>query len=199
MKLIKVAATAAVVLAALTACGESTESSAKPSNAAPTPASSTAPAENIAEPATNDLMTEATADGAKAFLHHVFELKSYAQQTGDTEALLAATGDAEAAVADAEAIKAIYDDGGWILGGQPKVKQILITTPAEEIAEGVEVDAVIPVNPSAYTEFDEAGEPQETRPFDAAGSIYSATVVYEDGSWKATYLEETPDAEIPAE
>lgn len=198
MKIIKVAAIAAVALAALTGCGESTESSASPSNAAPTPASSTAPAQNVAEPATNDLMTESSAEGAKAFLHHVFELKSYAQQTGEIDPLLASLDGAEAAVTDAEAIEAIYDDGGWILGGQPKVKQILITTPAEEVAEGAEVDALIPVNPDAYASFDEEGEVQETRPFDAAGSMYSATVVYADGAWKATYLEETPDTELPA-
>ncbi|WP_458115073.1 DUF6318 family protein [Arthrobacter sp. D2-10] len=198
MKTIKIAATAVVALAVLTACGESTESAATPAEAAPTPASSSAPAANIVQPATNELMGESTADGAKAFLHHVFELKSYALQTGDIEALLASLDGADAAVADAESIKAIYDDGGWILGGQPKVKQILITTPADEVAEGVEVEAVIPVNPSAYTEFDESGEAQETRPFDAAGSIYSATVVYTEGEWKATYLEETPDAELPA-
>ncbi|WP_299169509.1 DUF6318 family protein [uncultured Arthrobacter sp.] len=198
MKTIKIAATAAVALAVLTGCGESTESAATPSNAAPTPASSTAPAQNVAEPAVNDLMSEPTAEGAKAFLHHVFQLKSYAQQTGDVEPLLASLDGAEAAVADAEAIKARYDDGGWILGGQPKVKQILITTEADEVAEGVEVNAMIPVNPDAYTAFNEAGEAEETRPFDPAGSIYSATVVYSDGAWKATYLEETPDAELPA-
>ncbi|GAA2176045.1 hypothetical protein GCM10009784_20910 [Arthrobacter parietis] len=198
MKTIKIAATAAVALAVLTGCGESTDSAATGSNAAPTAASSTAPAQNIAEPAVNDLMGEPTADGAKAFLHHVFQLKSYAQQTGDVEALLASLDGAEAAVANAETIKGIYDDGGWILGGQPKVKQILITTAAEEVAEGVEVDAMIPVNPDAYTEFNEAGDVEETRPFDPAGSMYSATVVYSDGAWKATYLEETPDAELPA-
>ena len=199
MKTIKIAATAVVALAVLSGCGESTDSTATPSSAAPTPASSTAPAQNIKAPATNELMSESTADGAKAFLHHVFELKSYALQTGDVEGLLTSFDGAEAAVADAEAVKAVYDDGGWILGGQPKVKQILITTPAEEIAEGVEVDALIPVNPSAYTEFDAAGEVRQTRPFDSAGSIYSATVVYSEGEWKATYLEETPDAELPAE
>lgn len=193
----KIAATAAVVLALLTGCGESTESTSAPAEK-PTPASSTAPAQNIAEPAVNDLMSEPTADGAKAFLHHVFELKSYAQQTGDVETLLASLDGAEAAIADAEAIKGIYDDGGWILGGQPKVKQILITTPAGEVAENVEVDALIPVNPDAYTAFTKDGDVAENRPFDAAGSIYSATVVYSDGAWKATYLEETPDAELPA-
>ncbi len=196
MKTIKIAATAAVALAVLTGCGESTDSASVPSDA-PTPASSTAPAQNIAKPAVNDLMSEATADGAKAFLHHVFELTSYAQQTGDVEPLLASLDGAIAAAVNAEEIKAIYDDGGWILGGQPKVKQILIVTPADEIAEGVEVDAMIPVNPDAYTEFNEAGEMEETRPFDSAGSMYSATVVYSDGAWKATYLEETPDAELP--
>lgn len=198
MKIIKIAATAVVALAMLTGCGESTESAATPSDAAPTPASSSAPAENIKPPATNELMSESTADGAKAFLHHVFELKSYALQTGDVEALVAALDGAETAVADAEAIQAIYDDGGWILGGQPKVKQILITTPPDEISEGVEVNALLPVNPSAYTEFAESGEVQEARPFSSAGSIYSATVVYSEGEWKATYLEETPDAELPA-
>lgn len=198
MKTIKIAATAAIALAVLAGCGESTNSASTPTGAEPTPASSTAPAQNISAPAANDLMSEPTADGAKAFLHHVFELKSYALQTGDIEALLASLDGAEAAVTDAEAVKAIYDDGGWILGGQPKVKQILITTAVEEVAEGVEVDAVIPVNPDAYTAFNEAGEVEEARPFDSAGSIYSATVVYADGAWKATYLEETPDAELPA-
>lgn len=199
MKPIKIAATAAVALAVLTGCGESTQSSASQPDAGPTPASSTAPAANIAEPAVNDLMSEATAEGAKAFLHHVFELKSYAQQTGDVESLLAALDGADAAVADAEKIKAIYAEGGWILGGQPKVKQLLITTPAEEVKEGVQVDAVIPVNPNAYTQFTEDGDVEETRPFDPAGSIYSATVVYSEDAWKVTYLEETPDAELPAE
>lgn len=199
MKTIKIAATAAVALAVLAGCGESTDSAATSSTAAPTPASSTAPAQNITEPAVNELMGEPTADGAKAFLHHVFQLKSYAQQTGDVEALLASLDGAEAAVADAEAIQGIYDEEGWILGGQPKVKQILITTPAEEVKEGVEVDALIPVNPDAYTEFNEDGEVEESRPFSSTGSVYSATVVYTDGAWKATYLEETPDAELPAE
>ncbi|GAB3540835.1 hypothetical protein GCM10027403_31280 [Arthrobacter tecti] len=198
MKITKLAAVAAVAIAALTGCGESTESPDSTSNTSPAPASSTAAAQNIAAPSTNDLMSEPTAAGAKAFLHHVFELKSYAQQTGDIEPLLASLDGAEAAATDAEAIKAIYDDGGWILGGQPKVTQIVITTPAEEVAEGTEVEALIPVNPDAYTSFDEAGEVQESRPFDPAGSMYSATVVYTDGSWKATYLEETPDAELPA-
>ena len=198
MKTIRIAATAAVALAVLTGCGESGTTAAVSPDAAPTPASSTAPAQNISEPAVNDLMSEPTAAGAKAFLHHVFELKSYAQQTGDVEALLAALDGAEAAVANAEAIRERYDDGGWILGGQPKVKQILVTTPAEAVAEGVEVDAVIPVNPDAYTAFNGEGEAEENRPFDPAGSIYSATVVYADGAWKATYLEETPDAELPA-
>ncbi|MFJ6278550.1 MAG: DUF6318 family protein [Actinomycetes bacterium] len=198
MKTIRIAAISAIALAALTGCGESGTTTALSPEAAPTPATSTAPAQNISEPAVNDLMSEPTAAGAKAFLHHVFELKSYAQQTGDVEALLAALDGADAAVADAEAISQRYDDGGWILGGQPKVKQILVATPAEEIAEGVEVDAVIPVNPDAYTAFNGEGEVEETRPFDPAGSIYSATAVYADGAWKATYLEETPDAELPA-
>lgn len=199
MKTIKIAATAAVALALLAGCGEPNGSSSRPEDAAPTPASSTAPAQNIAEPAVNELMSEPSVDGAKAFLHHVFQLKAYALQTGDIDALLASFDGAEAAVAEAESVKAIYDDGGWILGGQPKVKQILITTPAEEVKEGTEVDALIPVNPDAYTAFDQAGNVEETRPFDSAGSIYSATVVYADGEWKATYLEETPDAELPAE
>ncbi|MHA7154452.1 DUF6318 family protein [Arthrobacter sp. TMN-50] len=199
MKIKNAAAIAVIALATLTACGESTESAARSEAAAPTPASSTAPAQNIQPPETNDLMAEASPEGARAFLHHVFELKSYNQRTGETEQLTAALDGAGAATAEAEKFATIYDDGGWILGGQPKVKQIIVTTPADEVAEGVKVDALITVNPDAFTSFDEAGEIQETRPFDPAGTIYSATVVYTDGTWKATYLEETPDAEIPSE
>ncbi|MBG6179114.1 DUF6318 family protein [Arthrobacter sp. CAN_A1] len=199
MKIRNAAAIAVIALATLTACGESTESAAPSEAAAPTPASSTAPAQNIQPPETNDLMGEASPEGARAFLHHVFELKSYNQRTGETEQLLAAFDGAEAAATEAEDFAAIYEDSGWVLGGQPKVKQIIVTTPADEVAEDVEVDALITVNPDAYTSFDEAGEVQETRPFDPAGTIYSATVVYTDGAWKATYLEETPDVEIPSE
>lgn len=199
MKIKNAAAIAVIALASLTACGEASEPAAPSEAAAPTPASSTAPAQNIQAPETNDLMTEVSPEGARAFLHHVFELKSYNQRTGETEQLLATLDGAEAATEEAEALAARYEDGGWVLGGQPKVKQIIVTTPADEVAEDVEVDALITVNPDAYTSFDESGEVQETRPFDPAGTIYSATLVYSDGAWKATYLEETPDAEIPAE
>lgn len=199
MKIKNAAAIAVIALATLTACGESTDPAASTESAAPTPASSTAPAQNIEPPATNDLMTEASPEGANAFLHHVFELKSYNQRTGETDLLLATFDGADAAVAEAENFASIYEADGWILGGQPKVKQIILTTPAEEVAEDVEVDALITVNPDAYTEFDSAGDVQEERPFDPAGTIYSATVVYSDGAWSATYLEETPDAEIPSE
>ena len=199
MKIKNAAAIAVIALATLTACGESTESAAPSEAAGPTPASSTAPAQNIQPPETNDLMSEASPEGARAFLHNVFELKSYNQRTGETGELLAALDGADAATAEAEEFAAMYDDGGWVLGGQPKVKQIIVTTPADEVAEDVEVDALITVNPDAYTSFDEAGKVQETRPFDPAGTIYSATVVYSEGAWKATSLEETPDAEIPSE
>ena len=199
MKIKNAAAVAVIALASLTACGEASEPAAPSEAAAPTPASSTAPAQNIQAPETNDLMAEASPEGARAFLHHVFELKSYNQRTGETEQLLATFDGAEAATEEAEEFAAMYEDGGWVLGGQPKVKQIIVTTPADEVAEEVEVDALITVNPDAYTSFDESGEVQETRPFDPAGTIYSATIVYSDGAWQATYLEETPDAEIPAE
>ena len=199
MKIKNAAAIAVIALASLTACGEASEPAAPSEAAAPTPASSTAPAQNIQAPETNDLMTEASPEGARAFLHHVFELKSYNQRTGETEQLLAIFDGAEAATEEADEFAAMYADGGWVLGGQPKVKQIIVTTPADEVVEDAEVEALITVNPDAYTSFDESGEVLETRPFDPAGTIYSATIVYSDGAWKATYLEETPDAELPAE
>ncbi|WDF34146.1 DUF6318 family protein [Arthrobacter agilis] len=198
MNLTRIAAGAAVTLLALTGCaGTSEQAPATPADTTPSPASSSAPAANIERPVTNDLVDDASPEGARAFLYHYFELKAYVLQTGDAAALVELTDGAAAEEAEAARLQAVYDDGGWVLGGQPKVKNVLLTTPEDEIAEGVDVTAAIPVNPDAYTEFSADGAITEQRPFSPDGTVYSATVRYADGAWKLTSLEETPDAELP--
>ncbi len=195
MTLIRTAAVAALSLLALSGCGSAAEPAA-PADAAPTAASSTAPASNISEPASNDLAAEESAEGARAFLFHYFDLKSYALQTGRTAALLEKLDGAQTEAAWAEGTAKVYDDGGWILGGQPKVKNVLVTS-AEDAAPAGGITALIPVNPGAYTSFGPDGDVLEHRPFAAGGTVYSATVMYADGAWKLTSLEETPEAELP--
>jgi hypothetical protein len=189
------AAAAALSLLALSACG-SAPGPAAPADASPTPASSTAPASNIREPGSNDLAAENSAEGARAFLFHYFDLKSYALQTGETGALLERLEGADTEAAWAAATAKVYEDGGWILGGQPKVKNIFITSP-EDAASGSTVTALVPVNPGAYTAFGADGGVREHRPFVPGGTVYSAAVKYADGAWKLTSLEETPGAELP--
>lgn len=194
----RIAATAALTLLALTACAGTPESTpATPAGTRPSPASSSAAASNIQRPATNDLVGEASAEGARAFLYYYFDLKAYVLQTGDAAAVLEVLDGAASEQAEAERLEAVYDGGGWVLGGQPKVENVYLTTPEDEVAEGADVTALIPVNPDAYTEFAEDGAVAEQRPFSPAGTIYTATVRYADGAWKVTSLEETPDAVLP--
>ncbi|BBE21998.1 hypothetical protein MN0502_08810 [Arthrobacter sp. MN05-02] len=194
----RIAATAALTLLALTACaGTSEPTPATPAETRPSPASSSAAASNIQRPATNDLVGEVTAEGARAFLYYYFDLKAYVLQTGDAAAMLEVLDGAAGEQAEAERLETVYDGGGWVLGGQPKVENVYLTTPDDEVAEGADVTALIPVNPDAYTEFAEDGSVAEQRPFSPAGTIYSATVRHADGAWKVISLEETPDAVLP--
>lgn len=198
MNLSRIAATAAVTLLALTGCAGASESTpATSAETKPAPASSTAAAANIQRPATNDLVGEATPEGARAFLYYYFDLKAYVLQTGDAAAMVELVDGAASEQAEAERLQGVYDDGGWVLGGQPKVENVLLTTPEEEVVEGADVTALIPVNPDAYTEFAEDGSVSEQRPFSPEGTIYTAGIRYTDGAWKVTSLEETPDAELP--
>jgi hypothetical protein len=188
--------TAALATSLVTAaCGTPAQPAAAPESAAPSPASSSAPASNVRQPESNDLVTENSHEGARAFLFHYFDLTAYALQTGDTEVLLGHLDGAAAAEAErAGRIAKVYEGGGWILGGQPKVKNVLITSPE---GAGGAVSALIPVNPGEYTAFGADGKVLEHRPFSPDGTIYTASVKYADGAWKLTSLEETPAAELP--
>ncbi|MBJ2119560.1 hypothetical protein I6N91_01035 [Arthrobacter sp. MSA 4-2] len=185
--------TAALLTVTVTACGTPAQPAA-PESAAPSPASSSAPASNIRQPESNDLVTENSHEGARAFLFHYFDLTAYALQTGDTDVLLAHLDGAAAEAERVGRIAKVYEDGGWILGGQPKVKNVLITSPE---GAGGAVSALLPVNPGEYTAFGAEGQVLEHRPFSPEGTIYTASATYADGAWKLTSLEETPGAELP--
>jgi hypothetical protein len=195
MSFFRTAAGAALSVLVLSACGNAEGPAAAPADA-PTPASSTAPAANIRVPASNDLMAEDSVEGARAFLFHYFDLLGYSLQTGETGVLEEHLAGAEAERKRAEGAVALYRDGGWILGGQPKAKNVLVTSPGDA-APGSEVTALVPVNTGVYTAFDADGEVLEHRPFDADGTIYSAVVRYADGAWRLVSLEETPGAVLP--
>jgi hypothetical protein len=198
MRLARTAATAALTLLALTACaGPSEQSPAATADTRPSPASSAVAASNIERPATNDLVGELSPEGAKAFLYYYFDLKGYVLQTGDAAAVLELLDGAGSEQAESERLQGVYDDGGWVLGGQPKVENVLLTSMEEGIVEGADVTALIPVNPDAYTQFSEDGSIAEQRPFSPDGTVYTATLRYADGAWRLVALEETPDAELP--
>ncbi len=194
----KFAAVTALAAMVLTGCGNDAAPGTVAAETGPQPASSTAPAINVERPETNELAGQPTLDGAKAFLYYYFELESYAQLTGDTTAMLESVDNATLPAAEAEHINAVYDDGGWILGGTENIQNVFVMDPdASKIGEGVEVTVLLPSLPTAYSEFNKDGTVSDTREWSSEGTIHTAKLIFRGGEWRLTYLEETPEVELP--
>ncbi|GAA1345800.1 DUF6318 family protein [Arthrobacter roseus] len=194
----KFAAVTALAAMVLTGCGNDAAPGTVAAEEGPQPASSTAPAINVERPETNELAGQPTLDGAKAFLYYYFELESYAQLTGDTTAMLESMDKAPQPAAQAKHINAVYDDGGWILGGTENIQNVFVIDPdASKIGEGVEVTVLLPSIPTAYSEFTKDGSVSDTREWSSKGTIHTAKLIFRGGEWRLTSLEETPGVELP--
>lgn len=201
-KLIKFAAGTAIAALALTGCGitgsesqPAAESSASSQNNRPIGASSEGPAQNVRVPQKTELLSEKSAEGLKAFTYYWISYNSYAQQSGETQKLQELSDeDCNYCSSEIEMIDKVYADGGWMAGGDPRVTNVY-----PEVAKGgSRGTALIEYSETAGTIFDSEGnetstiEPKEP-------TVLTVQASFADGSWTMKSLEETPDAELPAE
>lgn len=197
-KIMKLAAGTAVAAMALTGCGTAASESGAGSDSGsdrPVGASSAGPAQNVAVPQQTELLSEKTAEGLKAFAYYWISYNSYAQQTGKTDKLDAlSSDDCNYCTNEIKMINDVYADGGWMAGGDPRVTDIF-----PKVSEGKSTgSALVGYSETSGTIFDSEGkkaatiEPKEP-------TILTVKAAYIDGEWTMQSIEETPDAELPAE
>jgi hypothetical protein len=140
-------------------------------------------------------MAEDTPEGLASFTYYYFDAKNYAVQTGDADLMREVAADCTSCMEEADALEAVYADGGWIAGGQPKALNVVALDKAKD-DEG-NLSAVVPFMEDARTTLDKDGETVETKKWDSDGTTLTVTANYADGAWSMVSVEETPDAEIP--
>ncbi|GAA1546693.1 DUF6318 family protein [Nocardioides humi] len=122
MRLLRTLAALAVLLA-LAACTDDEPGPRDPSSTwspsgtmeTPSPSAGQTPT----EPALPDAATQASEDGARAFITYYWDLINYAQVTGDVKALKAASGpNCEGCKAGIDGIRQLYKGGGHAEGGE---------------------------------------------------------------------------------
>ncbi|NKX53187.1 hypothetical protein HGG74_01280 [Arthrobacter sp. E918] len=185
------AASAAVL--ALTACGAGTASD-QPSEAKPVSATTEAPAQNVRTPETNARMAQDSSEGLAAFTYYYFDAKNYALQTGDASLMRGAAADCSACLADADAIEAVYEAGGWIVGGQPKPLNVIAAGKPDKQGR---LSAVVPFMQDASTTVGQDGKIIDSKDWDPDGTTLTVTANYTDGAWQMLSVKETPDAQLP--
>lgn len=194
-KLMMSGAVMAVAGVALVGCGSEAGSDKAADSNKPVPATTEAPAQNVRTPEKNDRMAEDTAEGLASFTYYYFDVKNYAIQTGEADLMREVAADCKSCLAEADSIEAVYADGGWIAGGQPKALNVVALAEAKD-KEG-NLSAVVPFMEDGSTILDKDGEVVETKEWDSDGTTLTVTGNYADGAWSMVSVEETPDAEIP--
>ncbi|MET1156198.1 DUF6318 family protein [Arthrobacter sp.] len=194
-KLLMSGAAMTVAAVALVGCGSEAGSDKAAVSNKPVAATTEAPAQNVRTPEKNDRMAEDTAQGLASFTYYYFDAKNYAIQTGDADLMREVSADCASCMAEADAIEAVYADGGWIAGGQPKALNVV----ALEEAKGGEgnLSAVVPYMEDARTTLDKDGKTVETKEWDSDGTTLTVTANYADGGWAMVSVDETPDAGLP--
>lgn len=200
-KLLKLAAGTAIAALALTGCGAAQSeagtaadsSSASAQDARPVGASSDGPAQNVREPMQTEVLGEQSAGGLKAFGYYWFDLHNFALQTGDTSRMIAASAqNCEYCAAKAEDVSAVYQEGGWIAGGQPVVMNVY-----PEVTEGeADATAVLEFSTRPTTVFNSDGE-EVSAEDGVEPTLLTIEATYTDGAWTMVSVTETPDAEVP--
>ncbi len=194
-KLMMSGAVVTVAAVALVGCGsEAGQDKAAVSNK-PVAASTEAPAQNVRTPEKNDRMAEDTAQGLASFTYYYFEAKNYAIQTGDADLMREVAADCTGCMTEADAIEAVYADGGWIAGGQPKALNVVALDEAKD-DEG-NLSAVVPYMEDARTTLDKDGKTVEAKEWDSDGTTLTVTANYADGAWAMVSVDETPNAGLP--
>lgn len=182
---------AAVLL--LAGCGADTapEQSAP---AKPVSASTAAPAQNVRTPETNERMYQDNAEGLASFTYYYFEAKDYALHTGDARLLRGIAQGCASCLAEADAIEAVYDDGGWIVGGQPKALNVVAV--GKQDKKGV-LSALVPFMEDASTTVAKGGKVVDFQEWNPDGTVLTVKAKYADSAWQMLSIKETPDAQLP--
>ncbi|WP_026819181.1 DUF6318 family protein [Arthrobacter castelli] len=193
--MMQMAAGAAVAALALTGCGTAaSESQSESGHEVPVGASSAGPARNVDAPQESKPLTAKSAEGLKTFTYFWISYNSYAQQTGETDKLDELSSDkCNYCSNEIDMINKVYDDGGWMAGGDPRVTDIFPKLP-EGKSTGT---ALVTYSETAGTIFNSEGEEASTiepkKP-----TVLTVKASYIDGEWTMRSIEETPDAELPA-
>lgn len=185
--------TAAAV--ALVGCGSEAAAEKPEASNKPVSATTDAPAQNVRTPEKNDRMAEDTAQGLAAFTYYYFDAKNYAIQTGDADLMREVAADCASCLAEADDIEAVYADGGWIVGGQPKALNVVALDEAKD--DKGNLSAVVPYMEDGSTTLDKDGKTVDTKKWDSDGTTLTVTANYADGAWSMVSVKETPDAGIP--
>jgi hypothetical protein len=191
-KTMLLAASAAAVLA-LSACGAETASE-QPAPAKPVQASTVAPAKNVRTPETNKRMYQNSVEGLASFTYYYFDAKNYALQTGDAKLMRGIAAGCAACLADADSIEAVYDGGGWIVGGQPKALNVVAAGKQDKKGN---LSALVPFMEDASTVMGKGGKVVKTKEWNPDGTVLTVKAQYRDGAWHMLSVKETPDAEVP--
>ncbi|MFD1211833.1 DUF6318 family protein [Arthrobacter sp. GCM10027362] len=185
-------ALAAAVLA-LSACGTDTASE-QPAEAKPVPAGTQAPAQNVRPPETNKRMYQDSAEGLASFTYYYFDAKNYALQTGDARLMRGIAADCAPCLAEADEIEAVYADGGWIVGGQPKALNVIVM--GKQDRKGI-LSALVPFMEDASTTMGKGGKVVDSTDWNPDGTVLTVRARYAEGAWHMVSVKETPDAQLP--
>jgi hypothetical protein len=166
----------------------------QPAPAKPVAASTTAPAQNVRAPETNKRMYQDSAEGLASFTYYYFDAKNYALQTGDAQLLRGIAEDCASCLTEADALEAVYDDGGWIVGGQPKALNVVPV--GKQDKKGI-LSALVPFMEDASTTVGKDGKVVDSKEWNPDGTVLTLKAQYADGAWHMLSVKETPDAELP--
>ncbi|HET8795215.1 MAG TPA: DUF6318 family protein [Arthrobacter sp.] len=195
-KLISLAAGTAIATLALAGCGTAdSESASSAGNDRPVGASSEGPAQNVRVPQESEPLSEKSEEGLKAFSYYWISYNSYAQQTGKTDKLQELSSEDCTYCADEIAmISNVYEDGGWMAGGDPRVTNVY-----PDVAKGESTGtALIEYSEIPATIFDSEGNKKSTiEPKEP--TVLTVKASFDDGGWTMESIKETPNAELPAE
>jgi hypothetical protein len=194
-KLMMSGAVVTMAAVALVGCGSEAGSDKPAVSNKPVAATTKAPAQNVRTPEKNDRMAEDTAQGLASFTYYYFDAKNYAIQTGDAALMREVAADCDSCMAEADAIEAVYADGGWIVGGQPKAQNVVALDEAKD--DKGNLSAVVPYMEDGSTILDKNGKTVETKKWDSDGTTLTVAANYADGAWSMVSVEETPDAGLP--
>lgn len=116
-----------------------------------------------------------------SFSYYWFDVQNYVMQTGDAAPLQQLSDPACTYCNESAALlEALYNDGGWMLGGQPKVLNVY---PAEAAADGSH-QAILAYRADASTTYAKDGSEAASTPFQAKSTLMTIQAKYTGGAWR---------------